>query len=73
MALWMASAQFTASTTLGNSANAVADQFEHPTSMRRYLGIEDRAAVQLQPRKRARFVGLHKAAITHHIGGEDCG
>ena len=50
---------------------AVAHQLEHAAAMGGDLGIENRAAVGLQPFKRPRLVGLHEAAVADHIGGQD--
>src|ERR1700679_2222773 len=52
---------------------AVAHQFELPAVVNVHMWIEDADAIGLQPFHRAGFVGLHQAAVTHDIGGQDGG
>jgi len=52
---------------------AVAHQFHDAPAVLGHLGIEDGAAVGLEPLERSRLVALHHAAVANDIGGQNGG
>ena len=52
---------------------AVTHELDHAPGMGSDAGIEDPTSVDLQPFERPGVVGLHKAAVTDHVGRQDRG
>jgi hypothetical protein len=70
----MATAQATASTTLGElDERAVARGLHHPPAVRGDLRVDELAPVRLQARERADLVRAHEPAVAHDVGGKDRG